>query len=235
LLYLGLILYLISFFLPAVWVIDHFVSGWRCAFLALGVWLTTGSIDPEYQLGVRLTIFGGLINILAIACAVLSLLRSAPRARLIIALAVVTCIPPMWLSIYLLSAPPYVGHVAWIVGLLLMIFGDISLLGRKRLLRIGVVVSSFLLALVVHGVIISRDPLAQGPNLWGFTLERSRLSGEPMLWGLFREFPSKTSVDLAPFFLAVLVDFITWLVVLVIVSKLIQRLWGAKLSPKNAQ
>jgi hypothetical protein len=116
-----------------------------------------------------------------------------------------------------------------------MIFGDISLLGRKRLLRIGVVVSSFLLALVVHGVIISRDPLAQGPNLWGFTLERSRLSGEPMLWGLVREFPSKTSVDLAPFFLAVLVDFITWLVVLVIVSKLIQRLWGAKLSPKNAQ
>jgi hypothetical protein len=52
-------LYLISFFLPAVLFEDHFLSGWRCAFLTLRAWLTGGLVDPAYQLGARLSIFGG--------------------------------------------------------------------------------------------------------------------------------------------------------------------------------
>ena len=232
--YFGLIVYSISFFLPALWFTDHFAEGWGCAYLALGVWLTNGFVDPGYQLGVRLTIFGGLINLLAITYAVLTLLRRAPKARLTVALAVVICMPPTWLSIYLVDAPPDVGHAAWITGLLLMIFGDISVLGRKRMLRIVALTSSFVLALVIHGVILSRDPLAQGPRLWGFTLERNSFSTEPMLWELFSEFPSKANLDLVHFFLSLLVDFVTWLVVLVSVSKLIQRLWAAKLPPESA-
>lgn len=233
--YLGLFLYLISFFLPAVWFADHFASGWICAYLTLGVWLTSGFGDLAYQWGVRLTIFGGLINLLAITYAILTLPRRlAPKARFIVAVAVVTCMPPMWLSLYLLDSPPYVGHVAWIIGLLLMIFGDISVLGRRRLLRIAIVMLSFVLALVTHGVIISRDPLAQGPSLWGFTLERNHLSGEPILLGLFREFPSKT-VNHVSLFLSLLIDCMTWLIVLVAVSKLIQKLWETKLSAESAQ
>jgi len=228
--YFGAVLYLVSFFLPAVWQFDHFVSGWGCAYLTVGVWTTSGFVNATYQLGVRLTIFGGLINLLAIAYAVLRQLRRYPRGRLTIALALVGCMPPMWLSLYLLDAPPYLGHAAWISGLLLMIFGELYVLGRRRLLLIAFVTVSFVLALVSHGVIISRDPLAHGPSWWGFTLERNRFAGEPMVCGLFREFLSQTDFRPDSFFLSLLIDVMSWLVVLLCASGLMQKIWGTKQS-----
>jgi hypothetical protein len=132
----------------------------------------------------------------------------------------------MWLSLYLLDAPPYLGHAVWISGLLLMSFGDISVLGRRRLLPIAFFTVSFALALISHGVIISRDPLAHGPSWCGFTLERNRFAGEPMVWGLFREFPSQPDFRPASFFLSLLIDVMSWLAVLLCTSGLMQKLWG---------
>jgi hypothetical protein len=226
--YFGVVLYLVSFFLPAVWLDHFFVPGWACAYLALSVWATDGFVNAGYQLGVRLTIFGGLINLLAITYAVLRQLHRTPRGRLTVALALVACMPPMWLSLYLLDAPPYLGHAAWISGLLLMIFGDAWVLGRRRLLLIASFAVSYVLALVSHGVIISRDPLAHGPSLWGFTLERNPFAGEPMLWGLLREFPSQNQFNPIPFFLSLSVDWLSWLVILLAASKLMHVLWGKK-------
>lgn len=123
--YLGIALYLISFFLPSLWNGQGYATGWRCAVLALAVWGTNGWVDAGYRLGVRLTIFGSLINLFAIAYAVLRFFRRAPKARLRLALAILACMPPVWLCLYFLSAAPYVGHAAWIVGLLLAIFGDV--------------------------------------------------------------------------------------------------------------
>ena len=231
--YFGVVLYLVSFFLPAVRQFDHFISGWGCAYLAVWLWTTSGFVNAAYQLGVRLTIFGGLINLLAIAYAVLRQLRRSPSGRLKVALALVACMPPMWLSLYLLDAPPYLGHAAWISGVLLMIFGDIWMLGRRRLLLIAFVTGSFVLALVSHSVIISRDPLAHGPSWWGFTLQRNPFSGEPMVWGLFREFPSQNQFDPVSFFLSLSVDFVSWFVVLLAVSKLMHALWGTEASQET--
>ncbi len=222
----GLVLYLVSFFLPAVWATDHYTPGWACAYLALTVWTTNGWVKAAYQLGVRLTIFGGLINLLAIAYAALRQWRCAPKGRFTIAAALLVCMPPMWLSLYLLDAPPYLGHAAWISGLVLMIFGDIWVLGRRRLLLVASVIVSFALALVCHGVIISRDPLAHGPSLWGFTVERNPFAGEPIVWGLFRDFPSRADFRPVSFFLSLLIDLMSWFAVLVFASKLMKKFWG---------
>jgi len=122
----GLILYLTSFFLPAVWFVDHFLWGFNCALLSLTLWRTDGLIE-SYQLGVRLTIFGGVINPLAVTYAVLRISDSYRWMRLVIAFAVLLCVPPMWVFLYLVSAPPFIGHAAWICGVLLMISDDIKL------------------------------------------------------------------------------------------------------------
>lgn len=221
--YFGSVLYLISFFLPSVSYLDRFVPGWWCAYMTLAVWTTSGFGNSGFQLGVRLTIFGALINLLAIAYIILT--GHAPRARSFIALALLACMPPMWLSLYFLGSSPYIGHAAWIVGPLLMMFGDIRVLGRKKLLRIAAIFLSFVLALLTHGNIMSRDPLAQGPSLWGFTFERNRFAGEPIVLTLFRQFPP---ADANPVFVVVslLIDSAIWLVFLVATAKLIQRREG---------
>jgi hypothetical protein len=226
--YVGIFLYLVSFFLPSVRYEGQFAPGWWCAFAALFAWTTGGLVNAAYQLGVRLTIFGCLLNLLAIAYVSLRLSRRALPTRLTVALTVLACIPPMWLSIYLLDAPPYFGHAAWISALVLMIFEDVSVLGRRNVLRIAAATASFALGLVCHGVIISRDPLAQGPSVWGLTVERSIFAGEPILWGLFREFPSKTDFHPLYFFASLLIDFMTWLVILFVTSKMMRVFSTAK-------
>jgi hypothetical protein len=235
--YCGIVLYLVSFFLPAVWSMDmdHFLPGWRCAFATLFVWMGSGRVvDGGYQLGVRLTISGALINLLAAAYIVLMMPSPrGPKARLAIAVALLACMPLMWLSVYFLGASPYVGHAAWIVGLLLMICGDIRLLGHKRLLRITVAISSFVLALVSHGFSISSDPLASGPTLWGFTAERNRFSGEPLFLDLFRGLAPKTHANPISVCLSLLIDCVIWFVVLVAVSKLAQKIRGKRLKQAN--
>lgn len=79
--------------------------------------------------GLRLSAFAGLINPIAIAYAVLRIRDRAARARRFLMISVLICIPITWLSLYIFCDAgdlcPYVGHVAWIAGLLLMIFGDI--------------------------------------------------------------------------------------------------------------
>ena len=90
------------------------------------------------------------------------------------------------------------------------------------------VILSFVLALMSHGIFISRDPLANGPTVWSFTLERNLFAREPILWGLFREFPSKTDFNSVLFFLSLFIDFMTWLVVLVAASRLMRTLCGSK-------
>jgi hypothetical protein len=123
--YAGLAIYCVSFFLPSVWVYDHFLPGWKCAYLALIAAGTNAAMVQPYDTGVRLTLFGGVMNPLMIAYVVMRSLNSGLKARLTIALSILVCVPPMWLSLYLMGHRPYFGHAAWIAGIGLMILGDI--------------------------------------------------------------------------------------------------------------
>jgi hypothetical protein len=91
-------------------------------------------MDPHIAIGMRLSGFGGLINPLAIAYAILryGALRygdAAPRVRRALAIAVLICIPLTWLALYFICTGvagdcPRFGHAVWIVGLLLMVLGE---------------------------------------------------------------------------------------------------------------
>jgi hypothetical protein len=64
----GLATYIISFFLPAVWWDAGYHPGWVCALLALFVWKDNfPGANASHNLGVKLTLFGGLINLLAVS------------------------------------------------------------------------------------------------------------------------------------------------------------------------
>ncbi len=122
----GLATYIISFFLPAVWWDAGYHPGWVCALLALFVWKDNfPGANASHNLGVKLTLFGGLINLLAVAYFLLRIFGQTPRSQRAAAWAILGCMPPMWISLYLIGAIPSIGHVIWIAGLLLMVFDDI--------------------------------------------------------------------------------------------------------------
>src|ERR1017187_2731246 len=110
--YLGLVVYLVSFFLPAVEQPSP-MSGWMCAYLSLWAWLN----KPLWM-----CFFAGIINPLAIAFVVLRHRNRAPKTRRVIALAVLACIPITWLFLSDMELGIRVGHVVWIAGLLLILF-----------------------------------------------------------------------------------------------------------------
>jgi hypothetical protein len=113
--YLGVVLYVLSFVLPAVSVVGEAKAapGWVCAWIAFfGV--NDDSVSP-------LAVFGGLINPLALAYIVLRIRDRAPGTRWFLALGILAFIPVSWLALLLMHLGIRVGHIAWIAGLLLMI------------------------------------------------------------------------------------------------------------------
>jgi hypothetical protein len=127
----GVTLYVTSFFLPAVWFIDHSITGFGCAKLAAIssiVWITKGlpaEMSARVVWAIWLGTFGGLINLLAIVYFLLRIFGQTLRTQMTVAWAILAFMVPMWVSLYLMHAKPFVGHAVWILGLLLMIFQDI--------------------------------------------------------------------------------------------------------------
>lgn len=110
--YLGLFLYVISFFLPALDALEKGMKGWFCAYCAAIMW-------PQEHLW--LALFGAIINPLALLFIGMRLSGRAPRARRTIAFLILACLPLTWLSLTDLDARIRVGHVVWVAGLLLML------------------------------------------------------------------------------------------------------------------
>jgi hypothetical protein len=112
--YIGLLLYVLSFFLPAVDFYDSgHLAGWMCAWMAF-----YGLVVPNVSL---LAVFGGLINPAAVTYILLQVRNRAPRACFALSAAILLFIPITWLSLILMHLRIWVGHVVWITGLLLMI------------------------------------------------------------------------------------------------------------------
>ena len=113
---LGAAIYAISFTLPAVAVGSYgsdSLSGWECARIALTAF--RNSHEPS-----SLILFAsGLINPLTLAYLALRMLGKGPRVRRALAIAALSFIPLSW---YVIAdgLRIEIGHVAWVVGLLLM-------------------------------------------------------------------------------------------------------------------
>lgn len=122
--YVGLTLYAFSFLLPAIKDSGGLHPGWTCAWLAL---LACSVKEVN-----GLAFFGGLINPVALAYIVLRILDRAPEARFLLVLAVLTFIPITWLSLITMHLGIWIGHIAWIAGLLLIIdWKDLQSLRRN--------------------------------------------------------------------------------------------------------
>lgn len=110
--YIGFGLYFLSFFLPAIDLAGNAVPGWMCAWMAfIG--------DGKYES--RLAIFGGLINPIVITYIVLEVRNRAWRVRKTLALSVLAFIPITWFSLTKMDLGIRVGHVLWILGMLLIL------------------------------------------------------------------------------------------------------------------
>jgi hypothetical protein len=114
--YVGVGLFVLSFFLPAIRDLnlsDRGVPGWGCALMAFF------GLNNEQVNG--LAVFGGLINPIAIAYIVLRIFDRAPDGRFFLAGAILAFIPLTWLSLIMMHLGILIGHVAWIAALLLIV------------------------------------------------------------------------------------------------------------------
>jgi len=126
LLCVGIGIFVLSFSLPAVNAYDLDLDGFACS------WLSLCSVGDGMSIS-SLAFLGGLINPVAITYSVLRVLGRAPNLRKGLSTAILFFIPITWLSLALMRYGIRVGHVAWILGLLLMI--DWSDLGHFSRLR----------------------------------------------------------------------------------------------------
>jgi hypothetical protein len=114
--YAGVGLYVLSFFLPAVQLGDVPFRGLVCAWYALAFWRLPQAYCSQFA------IFGGLINPLAALFIALRLLHHAPKVRVFLSVAIVVFIPLTWTAISRMSMGIRIGHIAWIAGLVLLLF-----------------------------------------------------------------------------------------------------------------
>jgi hypothetical protein len=111
---LGLIVYAVSFALPAVRASNSPVIGWYCAWVAL-----TFPLDPHSSFSIPV-FASGLINPLTLVYLTLRMLGKAPKVRRALAIAALSFIPLSW---YVIAHDMTIeiGHVAWVAGLLMML------------------------------------------------------------------------------------------------------------------
>jgi len=125
----GLALYVLSFFLPVFkdTVGSKSISGWRCAYAALFLWVIDlgPNTIPWLNVGYRLGGFGGIVNPIAVAYTVLRVLDLARGTQRVLAALILLCILLTWTSLVILCLQdadcPGLGHAVWVAGLLLMI------------------------------------------------------------------------------------------------------------------
>ena len=109
--YLGVGLYVASFFLNAV----NDIPGWRCA-------LATLSDFPN--LFRELYFYSGLVNPLVIGFVVVKLLDEAPRLRRVLALVALLLMVPTWIIVSMMAIK--LGCALWVVSLFIVTAEDLG-------------------------------------------------------------------------------------------------------------
>ena len=117
LLRLGILLYAVSFALPAVAVRSYGkpIYGWTCALIAL---------HPPGPNNLNPVLFlSGLANIFALACVGLRIPGVHPDLRRVLAIVALCGIPCSWFVIAQ-DLSPRIGHILWVAGLCLMLLPE---------------------------------------------------------------------------------------------------------------
>lgn len=133
LLCIGIGIFVLSFFLPAVNAYELDFDGFACGWVSLFALQDGMSVSA-------LAFFGGLINPIAIFYVVLRIRDRGPHFRSVLSTAILLFIPLTWLSLAFAQYRVEIGHVAWITGLLLMI----SWSDLRYLLRLPYVTGSLI-------------------------------------------------------------------------------------------
>jgi len=117
--YLGLAIFLLSFFLPAV----GSLTGFGCAFWALTSWSHDDKISS-------LALFGGWLNPIVLVLFFLSVFHRAPRLRAVLTVTTLFSIPMTWVAIHRMNDAGMamdlnVGHFLWIAGILFIVLPNV--------------------------------------------------------------------------------------------------------------
>ena len=127
---LGLVIYMLSFFLVATG--DPKgptgrMRGYECAYLAVELTLTSTPFSPasaDYAppfLYLSILI-GGLINPVFLGYTTLVFLKRKPETTRVLKFALLSMIPFCWVVFHFLEIYPREGHVLWVIGMLLVLF-----------------------------------------------------------------------------------------------------------------
>jgi hypothetical protein len=124
----GAIIYLLSFFCPAVSLGEsngmvqsgRLLPGWTCAYLALRLGTTALSSPPGLIL-----LLAGLLNPLTVGSAALSLGQNRSSMRGAVACSVPICLVSAWMFLAFTHSAVHIGHVLWVVGIVLIVGPEI--------------------------------------------------------------------------------------------------------------
>jgi hypothetical protein len=129
---LGLVIYLLSFFLVATG--DPKgptgrMAGYECAYLAVELTLTSTPFSPARADYVPPFLYlsilvGGLINPVFLGYTTLAFLKRKPRTARVLKFALLSMIPFCWVVFHSLEVYPREGHVLWVTGMLLVLFSS---------------------------------------------------------------------------------------------------------------
>lgn len=122
----GLALYIGSFALIAYADASGSVRGYQCALMSLVLpWAMYDGDMIRVRLGFRAVVaVAGFINPVFLAATAVGAARDRhPRAWTFLRRLVCAMIPACWLIFWWLGAYPREGHVAWVVGMLLVLYG----------------------------------------------------------------------------------------------------------------
>ncbi|MGB6974176.1 MAG: hypothetical protein WBD67_05790 [Terracidiphilus sp.] len=134
--WVGLILYVVSYFLPAVRTVDFgtsnggFLPGYFCAFISM-VWGVAGFIPgvgltAEGQRFFRMLLLPGLTNPLLLVYFCLPVSKRVARVRRWIGGLVLVCMAWSWIFFLVYrDYIPAVGHYLWVIGLVMIVGPDL--------------------------------------------------------------------------------------------------------------
>lgn len=159
--YFGLLLFMASFFLPAV----GMVGGFECAFLA--IFTTPWQHDDKIS---SLAAFGGWLNPELLLFFCLSILRCGHRLRSVLTIAILFSIPMTWIALYRMNDagmalyPLRIGHFLWIAGILLIVLPDLPFALRFASTRRLAVLAGIIIAVVCFPIAIGLTMRAPTPT-----------------------------------------------------------------------
>lgn len=128
----GLVIYLLSFFLVATGDREGRtgrLTGYECAYFAVKLPLTDTPFSPDSAdyappFTYLSILISGLINPVFLGYTTLAFLKRKPRTARVLKFALLAMIPFCWVVFHSLEVYPREGHVLWVIGMLLVLYSS---------------------------------------------------------------------------------------------------------------